>query len=215
MKTNFCLFMPLYDYIYGTVDPASDSLYLEARAGAAAGAALTAVADTVFLGHGTELLSFFHLPFMFRGLAAHPYYAPLYMYALWPLTLPLVLVTMLFGRPFTADKHSLGRLRIETWCTPAMGFEFFLRFRWAAINRHIGGAIAAADQAGVQVIGLGALNKNEALNGGGKLFVDANPGLRVRVVHGNTLTAAAVLRKLPAATSVSVLASSGLRSSLA
>ena len=35
----------------------------------------------------------------------------------------------------------------------------------------------------------------QALNGGGKLFVDSMPGLRVRVVHGNTLTAAAILRK--------------------
>ena len=54
-----------------------------------------------------------------------------------------------------------------------------------------------ADEAGVKVIGLGALNKNEALNGGGKLFVENNPDLNIRVVHGNTLTAAAVLKKVP------------------
>lgn len=36
-----------------------------------------------------------------------------------------------------------------------------------------------------------------AKNGGGKLFVDNHPNLRVRVVHGNTLTAAAVLQKIP------------------
>jgi hypothetical protein len=47
------------------------------------------------------------------------------------------------------------------------------------------------------VVGLGALNKNEALNGGGQLFVDKHPELKVRVVHGNTLTAAAILQKLP------------------
>lgn len=50
----------------------------------------------------------------------------------------------------------------------------------------------------MRVVGLGALNKNEALNGGGKLFVETMPQLRVRVVHGNTLTAAAILRKVPA-----------------
>ena len=197
VKTNFCLFMPLYDYIYGTADPASESLYLAARAGAAAGAELTGAPDAVFLGHGTEMLSVFHLPFAFRSLAAHPYHAPWYLYLLWPLTLPVAAVLMALGRPFTADKHSLGPLRLETWVTPAMGFEYFLQWRWGALNRHIARAIAAADEAGVKVIGLGALNKNEALNGGGKLFVDSAPQLRVRVVHGNTLTAAAILRKLP------------------
>ena len=48
-----------------------------------------------------------------------------------------------------------------------------------------------------KVIGLGALNKNEALNGGGQLFIDKHPNMRVRVVHGNTLTAAAILQKIP------------------
>lgn len=38
--------------------------------------------------------------------------------------------------------------------------------------------------------------QNEALNGGGTLFVDKHPDLRVRVVHGNTLTAAVILREI-------------------
>lgn len=39
--------------------------------------------------------------------------------------------------------------------------------------------------------------KNEALNGGGTLFVNKHPNLRVRVVHGNTLTAAVILHEIP------------------
>jgi len=39
--------------------------------------------------------------------------------------------------------------------------------------------------------------QNESLNGGGKLFVDKHPNLRVRVVHGNTLTAAVILNEIP------------------
>lgn len=39
--------------------------------------------------------------------------------------------------------------------------------------------------------------QNEALNGGGALFVREYPSLRIRVVHGNTLTAAVILDKLP------------------
>jgi len=39
--------------------------------------------------------------------------------------------------------------------------------------------------------------QNEALNGGGRLFVSKHPNLRVRVVHGNTLTAAVILNEIP------------------
>lgn len=39
--------------------------------------------------------------------------------------------------------------------------------------------------------------QNESLNGGGKLFVDKHPNLRVRVVHGNTLTAAVIVKEIP------------------
>lgn len=41
------------------------------------------------------------------------------------------------------------------------------------------------------------LSQNEALNGGGKLFVMKLPDLKVRVVHGNTLTAAVILNEIP------------------
>ena len=39
--------------------------------------------------------------------------------------------------------------------------------------------------------------QNESLNGGRKLFVDKHSNLRVRVVHGNTLTAAVILNEIP------------------
>jgi hypothetical protein len=42
--------------------------------------------------------------------------------------------------------------------------------------------------------------QNEALNGGGTLFVNKHPDLRVRVVHGNTLTAAVILNEIPKVT---------------
>jgi hypothetical protein len=39
--------------------------------------------------------------------------------------------------------------------------------------------------------------QNESLNGGGTLFVNKHKDLRIRVVHGNTLTAAVILNELP------------------
>ena len=61
--------------------------------------------------------------------------------------------------------------------TPAWGFQFFIKSEFGHINRKIEQAILAADRAGTKVIGLGALNKNEALNGGGQKFVDEHPEL--------------------------------------
>lgn len=45
--------------------------------------------------------------------------------------------------------------------------------------------------------GSGCLPQNESLNGGGTLYVKKHPELRVRVVHGNTLTAAVVINGIP------------------
>jgi len=194
VHVNFCLFMPLYDWMYGTLDPNSWILFEKASAGVAVS---HKAPHTVFLAHGTELLSVFHLPFMSRQFAAHPFKTHWLMYVLWPFTLPMLVMLRFVGRVFVADKHRLGDLAIQTWVTPAFAIEYFFKSQWARINGYIEDAIVEADAAGVEVFGLGALNKNEALNGGGALFVKKHPELRMRVVHGNTLTAAAVLQKIP------------------
>ena len=194
VHTNFCLFMPLYDYAYGTADANSHDLYERAMRGEAAP---NAAADVVFVAHGTELLSLFHLPFALRSFSSRPFKSEWWLQPFLPLTLPLVACLRVFGAPFVADKHRLLHLNCATWVTPAWGFQFFIKSEFGHINRKIEQAILAADRAGTKVIGLGALNKNEALNGGGQKFVDEHPELNVRVVHGNTLTAAAILRKMP------------------
>ncbi|MBA0710245.1 hypothetical protein Golax_025232, partial [Gossypium laxum] len=72
-----------------------------------------------------------------------------------------------------------------------------IRFSADGINKKIEEAILKADRMGVKVISLAALNKNEALNGGGTLFVNKHPQLKVRVCHGNTLTAAVIVNEIP------------------
>mmetsp|Transcript_28759 Transcript_28759/g.72893 ORF Transcript_28759/g.72893 Transcript_28759/m.72893 type:complete len:697 (-) Transcript_28759:4-2094(-) len=198
VHTNFCLFMPIYDYLGGTLDPKSWDLYFNAAEGKAVP---ERAPDAIFLGHGTEILSVFHLPFLSRSFSAKPYKAQPWMYVLWPVAVQLLLAMRVFvGKVFVADKHRLGKLELQTWVTPACAIEFFFKGQWKRINSYIEDAIVKADKQGVKVFGLGALNKNEALNGGGALFVQNNPHLKMRVVHGNTLTAAAVLRKIPADT---------------
>uniref|UniRef100_A0A453KW88 Very-long-chain aldehyde decarbonylase CER1-like C-terminal domain-containing protein n=1 Tax=Aegilops tauschii subsp. strangulata TaxID=200361 RepID=A0A453KW88_AEGTS len=78
--------------------------------------------------------------------------------------------------------------------------QYFLPFAKDGINDQIELAILRAERMGVKVVSLAALNKNEALNGGGTLFVNKHPDLRVRVVHGNTLTAAVILNEIPKGT---------------
>ena len=62
-------------------------------------------------------------------------------------------------------------------------------------------ALVEADDAGVRYVGLGALNKAEWLNRGGKDLLPLLEGRKLRLVHGNTLTAAAVWRALELHTS--------------
>lgn len=117
----------------------------------------------------------------------------------WPACFMVAVLLRLFGRPYVHDRHRLMDKTLETWVTPAFAIQFFFKSQWAWINSKIQEAIMSANDSGVKVIGLGALNKNEALNRGGKLFVDRldkDGALKVRVVHGNTLTAAAVLQKI-------------------
>ena len=195
VHTNFCLFMPLYDYVYGTADKTSDELYEKAITGAAVP---VKAPDVVFMAHGTELLSVFHLPFMLRSFSSRPFVSAWWLKPFWPLCVPFVLLLRIFGSSFVADRHRLRHLNCETWVTPAWGFQFFIKSEFNHINKKIEQAILSADKSGVKVLGLGALNKNEALNGGGSLFVNKHgKHLKTRVVHGNTLTAAAILQKIP------------------
>ncbi|CAJ1967416.1 unnamed protein product [Cylindrotheca closterium] len=194
VHANFCLFMPIYDHLFGTVHKTSDTLYEKAITGQAAP---KTAPDVVFIGHGTNLVSLFHLPFMLRSFSSRPFEPKWWLAPFWPLCILAMFIMRSFGKVFISDKHRLRSLKMETWCTPAFAIQFFFKSQWNWINSKIEEAILEADAAGVRVLGLGALNKNEALNGGGKLFVDNNPDLTTRVVHGNTLTAAAILKKIP------------------
>lgn len=194
VTTNLALFMPLYDYLGGTVDKNSETLHESVRRGR------QDRPDFIFLAHGTELLSTFHVPFGLASFASKPYAPSWLMYLLWPLTLPILALVWLFGDVFVADKYRLRGLRMQTWCMPRYGFQYFLPFEKKRINDLIRSAIVKADGMGAKVFTLGALNKNEGLNGGGVLFVESMKDLRVRVVHGNTLTAAAILDKIPPGT---------------
>jgi aldehyde decarbonylase len=79
--------------------------------------------DFVFLAHGTELLSSFHLPNGLASFAAHPYEAHWYLWPLWALAVVAMVWFWVFGKVFTADKYKFDKVNMQTWVIPRYGFQ--------------------------------------------------------------------------------------------
>ncbi|KAF2285864.1 hypothetical protein GH714_008486 [Hevea brasiliensis] len=196
MGTNFCLFMPLFDAIWKTLNTNSWDLHSQICTNAGKKGR---VPDFVFLAHVVDVSSSLHAPFVNRAFASLPYAANLaHMLFLpfWPVAFMVMLAMWARAKTFLVSFYNLRDRLHATWVVPRFGFQYFLPFTQEGINKHIEEALLRADRDGVKVISLAALNKNEALNGGGTLFVNKHPNLRVRVVHGNTLTAAVILNEI-------------------
>ncbi|XP_038987308.1 very-long-chain aldehyde decarbonylase GL1-1-like isoform X1 [Phoenix dactylifera] len=190
--SNFCLFMPIFDVFGRTLSSKSWELQKEISSGKS-----KQVPDFVFLAHVIDVKSSMHAPFISRSASSEPLVTKLFMLPLWPVFFLIMLLMWAWSKTFLVTFYNLrGRLH-QTWVVPRYGFQYFLPPAKNGINDQIELAILRADKMGVKVLSLAALNKNEALNGGGTLFVNKHPNLKVRVVHGNTLTAAVILNKIP------------------
>ncbi|XP_059291590.1 very-long-chain aldehyde decarbonylase CER3-like isoform X1 [Lycium ferocissimum] len=194
MKTNFCLFMPLYDMLGNTLNTASWNLQKEISSRTSTD---ERAPDFVFLAHIVDIMSSMHAPFVFRSFSSVPFSTRLFLLPMWPFTFVVVLIMWLKSKTLLFSFYYIRGKLNQTWVVPRAGFQYFLPFAAEGINKLIEEAILRADRLGVKVISLAALNKNEGLNGGGTLFVNKHPNLRVRVVHGNTLTAAVILNEIP------------------
>ncbi|EES04629.1 hypothetical protein BDA96_04G069200 [Sorghum bicolor] len=195
-RGNFCLFMPALDWLGGTLDSRAWPLQRAAYDGAAGGGAL-GTPGFVFLAHVVDIMSSMHVPFTLRSLGATPFANHFYLLPFWPLAFFFMLLMWCCSKTFVVSFYCLRGQLHQTWSVPRYGFQYFLPAAKKGINKQIELAILRADRMGVKVLSLAALNKNEALNGGGTLFVNKHPDLRVRVVHGNTLTAAVILNEIP------------------
>ncbi|KAI5064312.1 hypothetical protein GOP47_0020982 [Adiantum capillus-veneris] len=191
VHTNFSLFMPLYDHLYGTVDATTDSLHQEVRKGH------NRNVDCVYLTHATDLLSVFHLHFGFQTFAAQPYSKKWYMWMMWPIGLPLVLLAWLFAKPFAAASHFIGNmLELQTWVIPRISFQYSLSSEAEKISGWIHECILQAQQAGAKVFALGLLNKGYQTELD-EVFLCKN-GVGMAIVTGETLAAAIVAKKVEA-----------------
>ncbi|KAK9213496.1 hypothetical protein WN943_002884 [Citrus x changshan-huyou] len=192
--SNFCLFMPLFDALGNTLNSKS---WEDHKKITSASGENVRVPDFVFLAHVVDVTASMHPPFVLRSVASLPYSPKLFMLPFWPLAFSAMFALWAWSKTFLINFYWLrGRLH-QTWAVPRYGFQYFLPFAQTGINKQIEDAILRADRLGVKVLSLAALNKNESLNGGGTLFVDKHPNLKVRVVHGNTCTAAVILNELP------------------
>ncbi|KAI3996586.1 hypothetical protein MKX01_009418 [Papaver californicum] len=192
MDSNFCLFMPLFDALWNTIHKKSWELHKKISTGINA-----REPDFVFLCHVVDVVSSMHAPLFLRSFVSIPFEMRLFLLPFWPASFLTMLILWAVSKTFVITSYNLrGRLH-HSWCVPRYGFQYFLPFAKDGINNQIEDAILRADRTGVKVISLAALNKNEALNGGGTLFVKKLPNLRVRVVHGNTLTAAVIIKEIP------------------
>ncbi|KAK8661027.1 hypothetical protein V6N13_051929 [Hibiscus sabdariffa] len=194
MGTNFCLFMPLFDALGNTLNSNSWQLHRKISSDSVKNGR---VPDFVFLAHVVDITSAMHVPFAFRSFSSVPFSTRIFLLPFWPLAFLIMLVMWGWSKVFLVTFYNLRGHLHQTWVVPRFGFQYFLPFAMKGINKRIEEAILRADRIGVKVISLAALNKNEALNGGGTLFVEKHPELKVRVVHGNTLTAAVILHEIP------------------
>ncbi|RLN03563.1 protein ECERIFERUM 3-like [Panicum miliaceum] len=150
------------------------------------------IPDFVFLLHVVDVTSSLHNNMVSRSYASLAYRPTPVALLHWPIAFVIMLAMWAWSKTFVAYFYRLRGRLFQSWIVPRYGFQYFLPLAKDGINKQIEAAIPRADKMGVKV--------NEALNGGGTLFVAKHPGLRVRVVHGNTLTAAVILREIPEGT---------------
>ncbi|KAK7286935.1 hypothetical protein RJT34_22303 [Clitoria ternatea] len=193
-RTNYSLFMPFYDYIYGTMDKGSDQLHETALKRE------EERPDVVHLTHLTTPESIYHLRLGFAYLASKPYTPKWYFWFMWPLTAFSIFLTWLYARTFISESYRFHKLNIQTWALPKYTLQYFLQSQKVSINKIIEEAILDADNKGIKVVSLGLMNQGEELNRYGGLYVSRHPKLKVKVVDGSSLAVAVVLNSIPKGT---------------
>lgn len=195
-RTNYTLFMPIYDYIYGTMDKSTNELYEKS---------LNPIdrieePQVVHLTHLTTLQSIYHVPFGFSTTASRPFSSNYYTWILWPLTYAAMLLTWICGSALVLEKNKLGKVKMQTWMIPRYSFQYNLSREKDEINNLIEHAILEAERRGIKILSLGLLNSKEELNRSGELYIQRHPKLQIKITDGSSLVVAAVIKSIPQGT---------------
>ncbi|KAL0397450.1 UNVERIFIED_CONTAM: Very-long-chain aldehyde decarbonylase CER1 [Sesamum calycinum] len=193
-RTNYSLFMPFYDYIYGTMDKSSDALYESSLL------RKEEAPDAVHLTHLTTPESIYHLRLGFAYLASEPHKSKWYLWLMWPVTVWSMMVTWIYGRTFIVERNIFKHLKLQTWAVPKYSIQYYMQWQRESINNLIEDAILEAEEKGVKVLSLGLLNQGEELNRNGALFIEKYPKLSINIVDGSSLAIALVLNSIPKGT---------------
>lgn len=117
--------MPIYDFIYGTVDKTSDALYETSLK------RQEEFPDVVHLTHLTTPESIYHMRLGFASLASKPHSSSnWYMCLLWPVTLWSMMITWIYGRTFVVERNRLDKLKLQTWAIPKYNIQVRQHFLW-------------------------------------------------------------------------------------
>ncbi|KAE9459926.1 hypothetical protein C3L33_08165, partial [Rhododendron williamsianum] len=113
--------MPIYDYIYSTMDKSTDTLYETSLRRP------DESPDVVHLTHLTTPESIYHLRVGLAALASRPYTSKWYLWVMWPWTFWSMMVTWIYGRTsFVVERNVLGHLKLQTWAIPKYNIQTWL-----------------------------------------------------------------------------------------
>ncbi|KAI3495094.1 hypothetical protein L1887_37247 [Cichorium endivia] len=194
-RTNYSLFMPFYDYVYGTMDKSTDTLHEKSLC------QKEESPDVVHLTHLTTPESIYHMRLGFASLASKPHTcSKWYFWILWPVTAWSMLITRIYGKTFVVERNVFEILKLQTWAIPKYMIQYHNGWQRQPINGLIEEAILDAEAKRVKVFSLGLLNQGEELNRNGELFIRRNPDIKVKLVDGSSLVVAVVLNNIPRGT---------------
>ncbi|KAL1299734.1 very-long-chain aldehyde decarbonylase CER1 [Arachis hypogaea] len=193
-RTNYSLFMPIYDYIYGTMDKSTDTRYEMSLLMKKEKERV----DVVHLTHFTTLNSIYHLRLGFSSLASRPQSSSnWYLYFMCPITLSFAMLACFFGQTFVAETSVFKMLNMQTWVIPRFHSQYLNKYQRKTLNRLIEDAILEAEKNGVKVLSLGLLNQGDKLNKYGELYIKSNTNLKIKIVDGSSLVVAIVVNSIP------------------
>ncbi|KAG2309273.1 hypothetical protein Bca52824_029021 [Brassica carinata] len=185
-RTNYSLFMPVYDYIYGTNDKCSDSLYETSLEQG------EEKPDAIYLTHLTSLDSIYHLRLGFVSLSSHPLSSRCYLLLMKPFTLMLsFMLTFLSFRTFAFERNRFRDLTLHSHLVPKFSSHYKSQKQKESINKMIETAILEAEKNGV---------RGEELNSHGEMYLRKHPKLKIRIIDGSSLAAQVVIHSIPVGT---------------
>jgi aldehyde decarbonylase len=110
--------MPIYDYVYGTMDKSSDTLY------EASLKRPEELPDVVHLTHLTTPESIYHLRIGFASLASRPHTSKWYLWLMWPVTLLWSLfLGWRYGRTFVLENITFQKVKWQSWLVPRYNIQ--------------------------------------------------------------------------------------------